>query len=1357
MIELPGRTKDLVLTVIILTSSYAFYAFALDAPHTNTPGYGIQCGNCHWINSAATPPWTTIAFSPAPADDTINNRRCWACHTGGKAPTVATHSSSSTSSVRWSPEGWTTECVICHNPHQQRQTRAWGAASYLVTGGGPVTVGGYASGTNTTEITLSGALTGNYFGYYLLPDRNYPFYYRIESDTTNKNKIQVKGEVNSAYVTNGGYAIVYGKNVNELISYRNPGNVTVGGQVKLFSPSGANGPGDSDKPTSVCLVCHTKESHWSAGGDTDHNNRGECKDCHSHPLGFKATCGECHGGPPIVDAPVAPNGLAWTNVTGSLTAGAHNAHVNVKGIVCSACHYNSVASGPTHNTGKITMGFYNLGGTTQGGSYDGQVSANYDWTTTGPATMVTNSGTKTCSNVYCHGASMAPNGGSDTTPVWSDPSTAVCGTCHGATAANPPTRGSHGKHVTAYLNGYNYQCGLCHKDPSTDGSLHVNNKSEVIFSADPKTTGGSYGGTQTMLDAYGTCMNVYCHSSVQSSPPGGSPIYRTTPAWGTNNSLGCGGCHMYAGGSYPPITGSHSKHFEYNWGYGAECSPCHNWNQANFDDYNCAAPCHANGGTGPARRDLHANGAINVLFPPMYGGAYDGSSNPGAPYGSCSNTYCHGNFAGSGLNATPTWNDAASAACGTCHAWTSGRSRGDSHYVHVDRMGYVCDLCHYDTTSGSALKSSYYHVNGAADWHFNPADPRTAAGLYSDTRPASTTWSAQGSRTPPRSIAGTAQADGNCSNITCHSSVQGENDPTGPPVYYGNYFNTAKWGSYLDCSGCHKAGNHGGSDRISSGSHSKHLATFGYSITSNFGTCQVCHYISDGSGNPCRPCHDSDGYRRRYVNHGDNMIEVNFLTSFVGAEAYYSGDPAPRTPYGSCSNVYCHSTGKLTVPSGNLPAAYNGSAYAVAEWGSGTLGCNGCHGRTTSNGMPDYVSGGAGTDTSNSHEAHISGTGFGCQECHFRTTKDGTSLNMDDEYYYNGMPGASGAADGYDFHINGNNKDIYFKSSGSYDGAGKICSATYCHSDGTSVSTGTIPSNSSPSWGGVTTCSSCHGFPPLYVEGKNNSHDKHVVQLGYTCNTCHLSTTSTGNKITDRTKHANGTYDVQPDPNIIVGGSPVSFIYTFDPGMSRCDNVSCHGGSGNYWASTTLSSHITYSFGGWCYEVNFEGYALGGIPPYTFEWNFGDGQTAAGSAATHRYAGPGPYNVTLQTSDTNSQIAAAQTSVTPQLTNQPAVAGYTVSVSGMTVTLTDLSYDPDYNQCGHSGQGLISILWGDGTNTTTNIDFIDMPSNQIFLHTYTAPGTYYLYHSVKDNACIVNWCQWSCIDCLTGRVITVPQ
>ena len=668
MIERSGRIAHHVLAFLLLFSTSL--AFALDAPHTNLPGYGIECGSCHWTQSSATPPWSSVQNPPAPADDTINNRRCYTCHDGSKSaiPGVKTHSSSTTGSAYWSAKGgWKTECVTCHDPHQQRQTRAWGTLTYIVTGPPPV-IGNWETG-NRTQITVAGTLTQNYYGYYLLPDKNYPFYYKIATDTTDTDTFKVKGDVLEQYVKTGGYAIVYGKNVREYINYANPGGTPVGGTIKLYDQSGANGPGDSaNASNSVCYVCHKTANHWSSAGDTVHNDRGKCKECHTHPLGFEPTCANCHGGPPVVDAAAPPNGLVWTTVTGSATAGAHNTHVNVKGIVCSACHYNSVAGGPTHNDGSITMGFNNFGGTTQGGAYDGQASANYDATATTPATSVSKLGSKSCSNVYCHGASMSPNGGSNVTPVWDDPSTAVCGTCHGATAASPPTRGSHQKHVGS-ASGYSFECSLCHTDVATAGKHVAGSVAWSINATDPRTSGGMYKGSSSGATgqhapsaSYGSCSNLYCHSNGTSVSTGTIPG-NTSPTWGTPGPLACDSCHGSGTGNgmpnYPngsPKANTHAAHVNkqshWNGPTLITCKTCHF--STTTDDTTIADKLlHVN-----HKYDVKANGSQQSVYIPV-----SFIYTPLPTGGQCFSVSCH-------RGTTVYWGGPSMGSCGSagCHA-----------------------------------------------------------------------------------------------------------------------------------------------------------------------------------------------------------------------------------------------------------------------------------------------------------------------------------------------------------------------------------------------------------------------------------------------------------------------------------------------------------------------------------------------------------------------------------------------------------------------------------------------------------------------------------------------------------------
>jgi len=59
--------------------------------------------------------------------------------------------------------------------------------------------------------------------------------------------------------------------------------------------------------------------------------------------------------------------------------------------------------------------------------------------------------------------------------------------------------------------------------------------------------------------------------------------------------------------------------------------------------------------------------------------------------------------------------------------------------------------------------------------------------------------------------------------------------------------------------------------------------------------------------------------------------------------------------------------------------------------------------------------------------------------------------------------------------------------------------------------------------------------------------------------------------------------------------------------------------------------------------ITFTATPVGGVMPYTFNWNFGDGSTGSGSSVTHTYSTARPYLVSLTVTDSASPIPASQT------------------------------------------------------------------------------------------------------------------
>jgi len=294
---------------------------------------------------------------------------------------------------------------------------------------------------------------------------------------------------------------------------------------------------------STCKGCHSDANAAGTGFDTvsmhvdGHLDVSGCTGCHG------ASDGTGKG------APLQASDLLKV-ITGH-TEGMNARHIKTTELnyACDTCHDQNGM--PTLDS-KITISFKPTGlpsgGTYLGSAFTGTFSYSYSSNVT-----TTIGGAQACANLYCHGGTMATNGGTDITPEWTNAATGACGSCHGATAANPPTLGGHVKHAASFTGaGYQVACTTCHVNYLTQ---HVDGLSEVAFDPAVSTVvTGSYSGSSTMLDAYGTCSSIYCHSN----GTGGSPLV-TNFTWST--SLNCAGCHGGLSSNTSPIaTGKHTQH-----------------------------------------------------------------------------------------------------------------------------------------------------------------------------------------------------------------------------------------------------------------------------------------------------------------------------------------------------------------------------------------------------------------------------------------------------------------------------------------------------------------------------------------------------------------------------------------------------------------------------------------------------------------------------------------------------------------------------------------------------------------------------------------------------------------------------
>ncbi len=517
---------------------------------------------------------------------------------------------------------------------------------------------------------------------------------------------------------------------------------------------------------------------------------------------------------------------------------------------------------------------------------------------------------------------------------------------------------------------------------------------------------------------------------------------------------------------------------------------------------------------------------------PYQGGTYNGQSvaqynttvtNPvttvtntgtaGAGDLTCSNVYCHGNYNGSGLNASPVWDDATTAPCGSCHgASNTTVPASGSHARHAASSGinrnYSCILCHKDILGGTGpasytIADKNQHISGYVDWKFDTTDSRLQGG--SETYGIATGTAVPSDGTTPR-------AYGQCNNIYCHSNVQPDGGTGVPDVYA-----SPAWGGVVNCGGCHNQdGSHSIGPVMDSGSHTMHLS-YKFTAFSNYKKCEICHKFgtADITVDECVSCHSEN----EPTLHANGAVNLIFYTAFTGASAAYNGTAAPGDGYSDCDNTYCHSNG-TSVSTGSIP---NNS---TVNWGTaGPLACNACH-----ENPPAYAN---GSPKANSHAKH---SGYTCNKCHNTTTNDGTTISSKVTHVNRAYNVDQGGGVSFTY---------------SYVVTGGTCSSISCHFNGNAT------------WGGTINCGDCHAVPPA-----TGAHAIHTASTGaaygddgfnptvaiynFNCGNCHPL---------DSNKHGDGTIDIELYNALASGfkaNNPATASKSGSGNTTVCGDIYCH-------------------------------------------------------------------------------------------------------------------------------------------------------------------------------------------------------
>ncbi len=212
---------------------------------------------------------------------------------------------------------------------------------------------------------------------------------------------------------------------------------------------------------------HPVDTRCSTCHPSAHQENGQIKEPALHLNGqvevaFQGDCRTCHGD---AESAAPPRDLTGNTATTAMGVGAHRAHLGLSGnkthltVPCSACH---LVPSETFSKGHIdTLGPAEV--IFQGIAILGGLVPRWDREK------------GTCSQVYCHGATL--EGGVHTTPVWNQVGSGQsgCGSCHGM----PPRRLRNGDSHTAST-----ACSSCHTHMRPDGSfskpeLHLNGRVDL--------------------------------------------------------------------------------------------------------------------------------------------------------------------------------------------------------------------------------------------------------------------------------------------------------------------------------------------------------------------------------------------------------------------------------------------------------------------------------------------------------------------------------------------------------------------------------------------------------------------------------------------------------------------------------------------------------------------------------------------------------------------------------------------------------------------------------------------------------------------------------------------------------------
>ena len=629
-------------------------------------------------------------------------------------------------------------------------------------------------------------------------------------------------------------------------------------------------------------------------------------------------CDSCHGSGGDPSPPKDTTGGTSTDLRG---VGAHRNHL------AASTWHNQISCDQCH---KVPVSLQSIG------HIDTPLPAEVIFGNLAGATAAWN-GT-TCSNVYCHGATLKDGngaaGGTATRPNWTvvNGAQSQCGSCHGTPPPPPHPSDS--------------DCGKCHPTMTPGGGLvitdparHIDGNLDVTTDQPCNSCHGSAGGNAPPKDTLGntatTARGVGAHQS------------HLAPSNLFFKPIACTDCHLV------PATVTSVGHIDT-----------------------------------PLPAELRFSGRAGTS--PSWNGAQ------------CANVYCHGatltdgSSGAGGTATTPVWQrvDGTQAQCTSCHGFPPPLphpQNADCGACHMD-VKPGANQTFLDTTK---------HIDGNLDVNTNQACNSCHGGTNNappkdTTGGTATTLRGVGAHQSHVATGATWHRDVACSE--CHlvpatvSAVGHIDTPLPAEVIFSGIGAGGAWNGANCTSYCH-----GTTLKTSAGTPAGGTAT-SPSWTRVDGTqkqCTSCHGAPPPAPHPqdtaCQNCHADAGANltiKTPAQHIDGTVQITSVHPPGYNDRTKHGYDFDAMGSASCATAGCHG---LALTGGNT----GGPSCNTCHTPNWQTDCKFCHGTTANGAPPEGVLGqtAASDPHVGAHAKHVGATAmhaaWDCTYCH---TKPSTAL-----------------------------------------------------------------------------------------------------------------------------------------------------------------------------------------------------------------------------------------------------------------------------------------------------------------------------------------------------------------------------